>query len=117
MLQQVGEAYQVHDLVLNFLEPKLNVRNYPGRLAASSRMAEYLGKLQVLRRYCAGAGSESLGDVYSLIALWNSVEKFSDENHRAGAVYTRALRGVAERASWYDAGKVLLHMVRHEGFI
>ncbi|CAM9854589.1 unnamed protein product, partial [Ectocarpus fasciculatus] len=70
MLQPAGNAFRVHDLVLRFLKSKLKAD--PSRPIATSRIAEYLGQLKVLQRYVE-AGETSDG-VYSLMALWRSVE-------------------------------------------
>ncbi|CAB1113778.1 unnamed protein product [Ectocarpus sp. CCAP 1310/34] len=49
MLQPAGDALRVHDLVLLFLKPKLKADS--SRPITTSRIAEYLGHLKVLRRY------------------------------------------------------------------
>lgn len=106
MLQPAGDAFRVHDLVLRFLKPKLKAD--PRRLIATSRMADYLGQLKVLRRYVKAA--ETSDGVYSLIALWNSVENLSEESQVA-AVYTRNLDGITEGTPWRKAGRILELMV------
>ncbi|CBJ25719.1 NB-ARC and TPR repeat-containing protein-likely pseudogene [Ectocarpus siliculosus] len=109
MLQPAGDAFRVHDVVLLFLKPKLKADR--SRPIATSRIAEYLGQLNVLRRYVEN-GEKSDG-VYSLMALWRSVEDLVGENQVA-AVYTKNLQGVPERAPWRQAGRVLHLMGKHE---
>ncbi|CAM9583355.1 unnamed protein product [Ectocarpus sp. 8 AP-2014] len=109
MLQPAGDAYRVHDLVLLFLKPKLKAD--PNRLIAASRIAEYLGQLKVLRRYL---GDEETSDgVYSLMAVWRSVEDLAD-GIQVAAVYTKNLQGIPEEESWRQAGRVLELMAKHE---
>lgn len=107
MLQRTGDAYRVHDLILSFLKPKLKAN--PRAHIATSRMATHLGKLKVLHGY-SGSG-ETMGGVFTLIALWRSVESLSEEQQVA-TVYTRSLSGVTEGEPWSEAGRVLMLMVR-----
>ncbi|CAN0342697.1 unnamed protein product, partial [Ectocarpus sp. 12 AP-2014] len=109
MLQPAGDAFRLHDLVLRFLKPKLKAD--PSRPIATSRVAEYLGQLKVLQRYI-DAGETGDG-VYSLIALWRSVESLAEESHVA-PVYTRNLNGVTEDAPWRRAGRILQLMGKYE---
>ncbi|CAN0558015.1 unnamed protein product, partial [Ectocarpus sp. 12 AP-2014] len=102
MLQPAGDAFRVHDLVLLFL--KLKLKADPSRPVATSRVAEYLGQLKVLRRFVDDG--ETSNGVYSLMALWRSVEDLADESHVA-AVYTKNLQGVPEEAPWRQAGRIL----------
>lgn len=106
MLQPAGDAFRVHDLILRFLKSKLKAD--PGQAIAVSRMAEYLGQLKVLERY--NSLGDTVGGVFSFIALWNSVEDLSDESHVA-AVYTRNLQGITQASPWHTAGRVLHLMV------
>ncbi|CAN0172764.1 unnamed protein product [Ectocarpus fasciculatus] len=109
MLQPAGDAFRVHDFVLLFLKPKLKAD--PSRPMATSRIAEYLGQLKVLRRYVEDG--ETIGGVYSLMALWRSVEDLAGESHVA-AVYTKNLQGVPEAKPWHQTGRVLELMGKHE---
>eukprot|EP00903_Cladosiphon_okamuranus_P012113 g11365.t2 len=102
MLQPVGDAFRVHDLVLHFL--KLKLKANPSRSTATGRTVEHLGQLKVLQRY-VGAGETSDG-VYSLMALWRSVENLAEESHVA-AEYTKNLDGVPDSAPWQQAGRLL----------
>lgn len=106
MLQPTGDAFRVHDLVLGFL--KLKLKADPRRPTATGRIVEYLGKLKVLQGY-AEAGETSDG-VYSLMALWRSVEDLAEESHVA-AVYTKNLDGVRDAALWNQAGRIVELMV------
>lgn len=106
MLQPAGDAFRVHDLVLRFL--KLKLKADPSRPTATGRTVEYLGQLKVLQGY-VGAGETSDG-VYSLMALWRSVENLAEESHVA-AVYTKNLHGVPDGALWNQAGRILELMV------
>lgn len=106
MLQPAGDAFRVHDLVLRFLKPKPKAD--PNRPIAASRIAGHLGQLKVLRRYVEDG--ETSDGVYSLMALWRSVEHLAEESQVA-AVYTRNLDGVPEDAPWRQAGRILLLMV------
>ncbi|CAM9310917.1 unnamed protein product, partial [Ectocarpus fasciculatus] len=109
MLQPAGDAFRVHDLVLLFLKPKLKAD--PSQPIATSRVAEYLGQLKVLRRYFkAEATSDGR---YSLMALWRTVEDLADESQVA-AVYMNNLQGVLEEAPWRQAGHLLWLMGKHE---
>ena len=107
MLQPAGDSFRVHDLVLLFLKPRLKAD--PSRPMATSRIAEYLGQLKILRRYVEDG--ETIGGVYSLMALWRSVEDLADESQVA-AVYTKNFQGVLEYAPWQQAGRILQLMVR-----
>lgn len=106
MLQPAGDAFRVHDLVLRFLKPKLKAD--PSLPTATCRTVEYLGQLKVLQRF-VDTGETSDG-VYSLMALWRSVEDLAEESHVA-AVYTRNLDGVPDGALWYRVGRILELMV------
>ena len=111
MLQPVGDAYRVHDLILHFLKPKLKAN--PLRPVVISRVAGYLGKLNVLGRFY-NAGDTSDG-VYALIALWNTVEGFLDtdlDEWRMSSLYTRSLEGVTDIGPLGNAGHLMCLMVR-----
>ncbi|CAM9795660.1 unnamed protein product, partial [Hapterophycus canaliculatus] len=102
MIQPVGDAFRVHDLVLHFL--KLKLKADPSRHTATGRTVEHLGQLKVLQRYVA-AGETNDG-MYSLMALWRSVENLAEEN-QVGAVYKKNLNGVPDSAPWHQAGRLL----------
>ena len=106
MLQPVGDAFRVHDLVLHVL--KLKLKANPSRSTATGRTVEHLGQLKVLQRY-DGAG-ETSDEVHSLMALWRSVENLAEESHVA-AEYTKNLDGVPDSAPWQQAGHLLELMV------
>lgn len=111
MLQPVDDAYRVHDLILRFLKPKLMAN--PLRPVAISRIAGYLGKLNVLGRF-AEAG-ETTDGLYALITLWKTAESFLDTNSdewRISSVYTRSLKGVTDIDLLSKAGRVMVLMVR-----
>lgn len=92
--------------------PQAQLKADPSRPIATSHVAEYLGQLKVLQRYI-DAGKTSNG-VYSLMALWRSVESLAEESHVA-PVYTRNLNGVMEDAPWRRAGRILQLMVSRRG--
>ncbi|CAM9191144.1 unnamed protein product, partial [Pylaiella littoralis] len=109
MLQRVGDAFRVHDLVLHFL--KLKLKADPSRPTATGRTVEHLGQLKVLQRF-VGAGETSDG-VYPLMGLWRSVENLAEESHVA-AVYTKNLNGVTDSAPWQQAGRLLELMGKYD---
>eukprot|EP00903_Cladosiphon_okamuranus_P007060 g6863.t1 len=109
MLQPAGDAFRVHDLVLRFL--KLKLKADPSRSTATCRIAEYLGQLRVLQGY-VGAG-ETRDGVYSLIALWRSVENLAEEIHVATA-YSKNLDGISDSPPWQQAGRLLELMGKYD---
>ncbi|CAM9128742.1 unnamed protein product [Ectocarpus sp. 12 AP-2014] len=109
MLQPAGDDFRVHDLVLRFLKPKLKAD--PNRSIATSRTAEYMGQPEVLRRYVSAG--ETSGGIYSLVALWRSVEDLGEDS-QAAAVYASSLNGVREGTLWERASRVVFLMGKYE---
>lgn len=108
LLQAVEGGYRLHDLVLEYLQLIIKM-DPPLAKAASSRQAQYLGRLDVLLEY--KAGEFSAGGVYSLVALWNSVKSL-DGGVDVGGYYTRSLHGATEVEPWFQAGRLLHLLVR-----
>eukprot|EP00903_Cladosiphon_okamuranus_P011926 g11202.t1 len=67
--------------------------------------------LRVLQGY-VGAG-ETSDRVYSLMALWRSVENLAEEIHVA-TVYSKNLDGISESPPWQQAGRLLALMGKFE---
>lgn len=74
LLQAVDSGgYRMHDLLLDFARDRIK----PGPLeSAVSRQVQYLSMLNVLWRYVIG-GHNTEG-LYSLMALWRSVQELCD---------------------------------------
>lgn len=75
-MQMRGSEYLLHDRLLDFVKGKL--KDFPEIKAfATSRQSEYLGRVDVLRAY--SDRGEVDGGFFSLIALWRSLEKLSED--------------------------------------
>lgn len=106
VLQEMLEAYRLHDLVLEYLELTIHMDD-DLKNNATSRQARYLGSLHVLRDYSVGLAGNG---PYSLVALWNAVAKL-DNHLSVKQYYLDNLRGVTETRPWHDAGHLLRLLV------
>lgn len=92
LLQDVGEGrYRVHDLVLQFVKIKIKA-DVEMMENASFQQAQYLSRLNVLKRYQDpdhDAGSQGL---FVLDALWRSVENLSRNSQLEVDSYHTSLR-------------------------
>lgn len=106
------QSYRLHDLVLEYLQLviKMDVEQTFVR-RASSRQAQYLGRLDVLERHYSRGETVSTGGIYSLVSLWNSVKKL-DPTVDVQARYMESLNGVREVRPWKEAGRLLMKLVR-----
>ncbi|CAM9281636.1 unnamed protein product [Scytosiphon promiscuus] len=99
LLQDLGAArYRAHDLVLEFLKMKVKAdANLAKKIAALQ--AQYLRRLDVLRRYLTwehGAGNQSW---FSLAALWRSAEELSGNPQLQVESYRASLKEAEARAA------------------
>lgn len=111
ILQPVGDAYCVHALILRFLKSKL--MSHPLRHVAVSRIVRYLGKLNVLGRFCEAG--KTIDGVYALIEFWKTVEGFLDthsDEWRISSVYTKSLKRATDIRPIANAGQLMMLMVR-----
>lgn len=76
LVQGQNDKYVVHDLVLDLVKRKIEEEDSLKKVA-TLRQSEYLGELDVLRSYFDKSVLNE--DVYSLIALWRSVESLSGD--------------------------------------
>lgn len=111
LLQDMPEGFRIHDIVLEYLQLIIGMDG--GALAekASSRQAQYLGRLGVFKEYDARGEHVSTGGLYSLIALWNSVKKL-DGTVDVGTCYTESLKGVTDIYIRSGVGWLLMLLVR-----
>lgn len=94
-MQKRGGDYQVHDLLLDFAKSEINMERFRTiKEAATSRQAQYLGRLDVVHTY--SDTGELAGGVYSLMALWRSLEELSGDTGLEVKTYTTSL-GALER--------------------
>ena len=110
LLQVVEDKYQLHDLVLEYLQMAAKMDEDVAR-KATQRQAPFLSRIQVLRRYSAGDETFSNGGLYSLVALWNVVTNL-DRSLSVEKYYRKSLKGVTEIKAWRDAGRLLKLLVR-----
>lgn len=76
LMQMRGDKYLLHDSLLDFVKGK--IKDFPEtKTFATSHQSEYLGRLDVLKAY--SDRGEVDGGFFSLIALWKSLEKLSDD--------------------------------------
>lgn len=92
LLQGVGGGgYRVHDLLLEFV--KIGIKSDVDLLEdATERQAQYLRRLDVVKRYESlenGAGSQGF---FFLAALWRSVEELSGDRNLEIASYSVSLK-------------------------
>ena len=93
LLQKRGNDYAVHDLLLNFV--KVTIEEFEAiKKIATSRQAGYLGRLDVLSGYLTWGKN---GDLYSLVALWRSLEELSGDTQLEENTYKSSLE-VVERS-------------------
>ncbi|CAM9160206.1 unnamed protein product [Choristocarpus tenellus] len=103
LLLSLENGYRIHDMVLDFL--KFNIgRDSEIVATATSRQAQYLGRLEVLHKYALGG--QVIGEMDSLLALWDSVESLSAV-HSASHEYAESLEGVRESICWREVGDFL----------
>ncbi|CAM9436286.1 unnamed protein product, partial [Hapterophycus canaliculatus] len=108
------ESYRLHDLVLEYLQLVIKMeKDQTLARQASSRQAQYLGRLDVLRHYSRGEEA-STGGIYCVMALWNSVKKL-DRTIDVQARYVESLGGVTKMRAWEDVGKLLLKLGYYAG--
>lgn len=83
-----GDAYVIHDLLLDFIRTR--IEDYAEtKNTAASRQAEYLGRLDVLQTY--SARGEVNGGYYSLTSLWRSLEEITGDTDLVLTTYKRRL--------------------------
>lgn len=83
-----GDAYVIHDLLLDFIRTR--IEDYAEtKKTAASRQAEYLGRLDVLQTY--SARGEVNGGYYSLTSLWRSLEEITGDTDLVLTTYKRRL--------------------------
>lgn len=100
LVQVVEHKYRLHDLVLAFAKSKLRCLKMGCVALVTSRQAQYLSRLSVLRKY-AEAG-EMLGGFYALIGLWASVEELSRDSTLQTTMYRAILCELEESEATAD---------------
>lgn len=99
-----SDGYRVHDLVLEFVKDRIK----PAALEkAASRQAQYLGRLDVVRRHSYAGDSKN--DFFSLMALWQPVEELSTNPRLQVEAYSTNLelvRGEESKEVAYIFGAV-----------
>lgn len=103
LLQKEEAAYHVHDVVLDFLQLRLEQDGVAEGLA-SSRQALYLAKTSVLKEY-----SDRVQGEYHLVSLWNSIKL--DRSVNVADCYDKNLNGITDPDLWRRAGKLLALLV------
>ena len=110
----MGNSYRLHDLVLVFAKSKLRGSNKVE--SASSRQAQFLGRLDVLQGY-AKDGEASKG-FYALISLWRSIEELHMDKQLCEETYEASLQDLSNDESLETAficqslGRLLYLQVR-----
>lgn len=112
LLQDMLESYRLHDLVLEYLQLVVTMddsQTLAGR--ASSRQAQYLGRLDVFKEYYAQGKLVRTGGAYSLAALWSAIKKL-DPAIDVEARLLESVKGVTDIDLWRDVGLFLRLLVR-----
>lgn len=116
LVQAVEHKYRLHDLVLAFVKSKLRCLKMERVVLVTSRLAQYLSRLSVLREYAEA--DEMQGGLYALLGLWGSVEELSRDNTLQTTMYGKILseleacEATADTASSYRAvGKLFFLQV------
>lgn len=87
-MQERGDGYAVHDLVLDFA--KFKIAGFDSiRENVISRQAQYLGRLDVIRAYAKGR-KDGAGFLW-LIALWRSLEELHGDIELEEKTYKNSL--------------------------
>lgn len=110
MLQAHGDEYSVHDLLLDFA--KKEIEGSGDKESATSRQAQYLGRLDVFEAYSKMGGDCGCHN-YKLMALWRSVEELSGDKELAVKTYNVSLDvSPDERQENFDMGDIFYRMAK-----
>lgn len=89
LLHEAGGSFRLHDLLLDLM--KIMCRDENALIAeAVGRPSQYLGNLQVLLGYC------KTRKLYSLMGLWQSLFKLSDNEQLDVDAYGKSLGELGE---------------------
>lgn len=111
LLQPTAEGYRLHDLVLEYLQLTKVKSGSPLAGEASSRQARYLARLGVFAGYANRGTNVMTGGMYTLVALWNSVNKL-DTTVNVEKCYAKSLEGVPDVEITIAIGLLLFLLVR-----
>lgn len=116
LVQVRRDGYLVHDVLLDFARNRIKLEtNRETKKTATSRQAQYLSRLNVVKAYRSSA-RECTGGYYSLAALWRSLEDLSGDKALEVKRYKSNLdvltkeQASMEIASIFDDVASLFHM-------
>eukprot|EP00903_Cladosiphon_okamuranus_P006464 g6324.t1 len=88
LLQEVGDSFRLHDLLLDFIAIKCQGEDALVEEAVK-RQSQYLGRLAVLRGYANNG--KFLKGLYSLIGLWRKLNDLGGNGRLEVATYSASL--------------------------
>lgn len=98
-----GDAYVIHDLLLDFIRTR--IEDYAEtKNTAASRQAEYLGRLDVLQTY--SARGEVNGGYYSLTSLWRLLEEITGDTDLVLTTYKKRLDEIDQDERGSDTAEI-----------